>query len=55
MTTMQLVTTESNLLDRSDDALEAWFSEAGLTVTVVAHCDDVACPVCFGALPARAA
>lgn len=39
----------------SDDELVELFANAGLGVDLVAHCDDVSCPVCFAALPAKAA
>jgi hypothetical protein len=58
METMQLITTTptTDLTTLDDDALEAYFADAGLAVSVLPHCDDVTCPVCFvPANPARAA
>ena len=38
-----------------DDGLMAMFEAVGLGVTIVDHCDDAGCPVCFEVVPARAA
>lgn len=38
-----------------DRAIEALFSDAGLSVEVVDNCGDRSCPVCFGAAHLRAA
>jgi hypothetical protein len=58
MNTMNLVTTASTAIPQPSRAtdlttldsheLEAWFAEAGLVVTDVAHCTSASCPVCFG-------
>ena len=55
MTTMQLITTNTSVDDTADEALAAMFEAAGLSIEVVAHCDDASCPVCFVAAPAQAA
>jgi hypothetical protein len=58
METMQLVNTTptTDLTTLDDEALEAYFADAGLTVSVLTHCDDATCPVCFARKrPARAA
>ena len=49
MKTMQLVPnpTTTNLTTLDDNAIEAFFADLGVAVSVVAHCDDAACPVCF--------
>ncbi len=53
MNTMNLATTTATE-NRADDLttlssreLEAWFADAGLSVTEVAHCASASCPVCF--------
>ena len=49
-------TTESSGRTVLDDAaIVDLFTDAGITVEVVAHCDDASCPVCFGWSPAKAA
>ena len=62
METMQLITTSDpqdlvalDLVALDDESIEAYFAEAGLTVEVVEHCDDLTCPACMGSRPARAA
>ncbi|MDA2978703.1 MAG: hypothetical protein O3B42_02920 [Actinomycetota bacterium] len=50
METMTLVHTSTNsgdLTERSDADIEAWFSQLGLEVEVVAHCDTASCQDCF--------
>ena len=56
METMHLVpptTTPEGTL--ADEALVALFEAAGLDVTIVNHCDDAGCPICFQVMPAQAA
>lgn len=39
----------------TDEELVELFADAGITVEPVDHCNDLACPTCFGAVPAKAA
>lgn len=57
METMQLITspTDTALLALDDDAIEALFGSAGISIEIVDHCDSAACPECFRRVPARAA
>jgi len=58
METIELVHTgtSADLTALSDTDIESFFTEAGLDVEVVTHCDDATCPSCFApANPARAA
>ena len=55
MKTMTLIHTAEkahDLLTMSDDDLERWFADAGLTVEAVPHCSSAGCTTCF---PNRAA
>ena len=54
METMTLIHTNtgtrtigSDLTELSDSDLEAWFSQSGLEVEAVAHCDTASCEDCF--------
>jgi len=58
METMELVHSSHSrdLTGLSDTDIESFFTEAGLDVEVVTHCDDATCLSCFApANPARAA
>ena len=58
METMQLVHTThtTDLTTWMDADVEAFFTQEGLAVKVVEHCNDATCPECFAAAaPARAA
>ena len=39
----------------TDEELIDLFATAGITVEPVDHCNDLTCPTCFGAVPAKAA
>lgn len=52
METMTLVHTSTKSTDLTglpDTEIETWFSQAGLAVEVVPHCDNAACEACFEA------
>ncbi len=61
MNTMNLATTDdiqnrtSDLTTLASQDLEAWFADAGLAVTEVAHCASASCPVCFSLETSKAA
>jgi len=57
METMHLIQTPqtTDLMSLSDSDLEAFFSSAGLTVEVLAHCDTPGCAVCPTEATAQAA
>jgi len=57
METMHLTSSmATDLSTLADEAVETYFADLGIPVSVVAHCDDGACPTCFTPLQqARAA
>jgi hypothetical protein len=55
METMHLAPDPSALEEARTDGLVAMFEAVGLGVTLIEHCNDAGCPVCFEAVPARAA
>ncbi len=53
--TLAHTTKTDHLMTMSNSTLEAWFNAGGLTVEVVANCNDPACPDCLTLIPAQEA
>jgi len=47
VTTAPATNTSEDLTLLGSHELESWFADAGLTVTEVAHCANMSCPICF--------